>query len=548
MTSYAKHLSVKKTPQFESIPGKQMVENSAGGFTFKINDFDRLNRFLILGADGPTYYSTEKKLTVENADCVLRCFNLDPVKTVDQIVEVSEVGRAPKNDPAIFALALCASQKGNPNSKYALEKMSKVCRIGTHLFQFVESCNELRGWGPALRKTVSAWYLNKEPKELAYQVTKYQQRNGWSHRDLLRLSHTKAKGLTNDILHWSVKGWESIGNDPHPQESLLPIWAFEKAKKTTDKKEICNLIKKYGLVRECIPTQFLTETSVWEALLEKMPLTAMIRNLATMTRIGLLSPMSNAVGKVISELSNQEKLKKSRIHPVAVLAALLTYKQGHGERSQNIWNPVSQIVDALDGAFYKTFGNVETTRKRWLLACDVSGSMDSGVIAGVPGLTPRIGTAAMAMITAATESQHHIIAFTSNGSFSRTSRWGDQYPSGITQLDISPRQRMDDVVLTMKKLPMGGTDCALPMIYAMESKIPVDIFVVYTDNETWAGKIHPCQALNEYRQKMGIGAKLAVVAMTPTEFSIADKDDNGMMDFCGFDTAVPQVMADFAKQ
>ena len=54
------------------------------------------------------------------------------------------------------------------------------------------------------------------------------------------------------------------------------------------------------------------------------------------------------------------------------------------------------IVDALDGAFYLAFGNVVPSGKRLVLALDVSGSMTMGAVAGVPGLTPRIASAAMA--------------------------------------------------------------------------------------------------------------------------------------------------------
>jgi len=81
----------------------------------------------------------------------------------------------------------------------------------------------------------------------------------------------------------------------------------------------------------------------------------------------------------------------------------------------------------------------------------------------------------------------------------------------------------------------------------MKNKMPVDVFVVYTDSETWYGGIHPAQALVEYRQKMGIDAKLIVVGMAANQFSIADPRDRGMLDVVGFDSAVPSVMADFAK-
>jgi 60 kDa SS-A/Ro ribonucleoprotein len=95
-------------------------------------------------------------------------------------------------------------------------------------------------------------------------------------------------------------------------------------------------------------------------------------------------------------------------------------------------------------------------------------------------------------------------------------------------------------------LPMGGTDCALPMIWAAKENVPVDVFAIYTDSETWAGDIHPFQALNQYRQKTGIPSKLAVIGMTSNGFTIADPSDAGMLHVVGFDTTVPEVLRWFA--
>jgi len=86
------------------------------------------------------------------------------------------------------------------------------------------------------------------------------------------------------------------------------------------------------------------------------------------------------------------------------------------------------------------------------------------------------------------------------------------------------------------------------MLYALQHKLKADVFVVLTDNETWAGDTHPAQALRMYRKQMGIPAKLIVVGMTATGFSIADPDDAGMLDVVGFDTATPHLMSDFAVQ
>ena len=531
MANYAQHVSVRTTPQTQPIPNTPMVKNDAGGFVFAVDDWTKLDRWLLIGAENGCYYASEQKMTKDNTTAVLACLKADGQRVVRRIVEISEAGRAPKNDPAIFALALALSFGDAGTKQAAGAALPRVCRIGTHLFQFVEAVQNLRGWGPSLRRPLRHWYTGKDTESLARQLTKYQQRGGFAHRDVLRLCHAKATGLTNDVLHWAVKGWESVGEVPHPQKAILPIWAFERAKRAETGIEVSRLIRNYDLPRECVPTKFLTDVSVWDALLEKMPMGAMVRNLATMTRVGLLSPMSAAVGHVLKQLVDAERIKKSRLHPIAILSALKTYASGHGERGQNVWTPVQQVVDALDGAFYKAFAAVEPTGKRWLLGLDVSGSMSRTQAVGMPHMTAVQAESAMALVTAATEPQHCIVAF----------------DTAIKPLSISPRQRLDDVCNTVNRLVNGGTDCVLPILYAMQHMIEVDVFVVYTDSQTWAGSCHPVQAIRAYRQHMGIGAKLVVVAMCANEVSLVGDDDAGFMNVAGFDVALPQVLAGFVS-
>jgi 60 kDa SS-A/Ro ribonucleoprotein len=531
-------------PQSEPIPGSGQVPNSAGGYAWPVDDWTRLDRFLVLGSEQGTYYIQERALTKENAESVIRCIAEDGPRTVARIAEISQAGRAPKNDPAIFALALCATLGNDATKAAAFAALPQVCRTGTHLFHFTAYVDGMRGWGRGLRQAVAAWYAQPAAR-LAYQAVKYQQRDGWSHRDLLRLAHPKPADEQHGIIyHWMVKGWEGVGDAPHPDADVRIIWAFERAKRATSAAEIVRLINEYDLPREAIPTACLDNAEVWAALLARMPMEAMVRNLATLTREGEVAPGSDGTRHVVAQLANAERVRAARLHPIKVLAALRTYAGGKGVRGQNTWQPVAQVNDALDGAFYLAFGNIVPSGRRWLLALDVSGSMQYGTIAGVPGLTPHVGSAAMALITAATEPAHTIVAFSAApGGYG--GQWGGG-ESGITPIAISPRQRLDDVLRAMEAIPMGGTDCALPMIWAERHKVAADVFVVYTDSETWAGAIHPAQALRRYREQMGIAAKLIVVGMTSNGFSIADPEDAGMLDVVGFDTAVPQVMADFA--
>lgn len=539
----------KTTPQSIPIPGAGQVPNSAGGFAWQLDDWGRLDRFLVLGSEGGTYYIAERQLTVENAEAVQRCIKADGLRTVQRIVEISEAGRAPKNDPALFSLAMAASF-GDPGvRKAALESLPRVARTGTHLFHFMQYVDGMRGWGRGLRSAVAGWYADKPAEDLVYQSIKYRQRDGWTHRDALRLAHPVARTpVENDVYHWITQGWPQIGPEPHPDPVLRVIWAFEKLQAASTEDEVVRLIEDYRLPWETIPSQWLASPRVWEALLPHLPMTATLRNLGRMTANGLLAHRSAAVKPVVERLASADALKAARIHPLSILTALKTYEQGHGERGSLAWHPVREVVDVLDKAFYLSFGSVEPIGKRLMLALDVSGSMESSLIAGM-NLTAREGSAAMALVTANVEPDYVVTIFSSAGTNFIKSGYTHYagYTDGLSTYDISPRQRLDDVIRKTRNLPFGGTDCALPMLYALRTKLDIDMFVIYTDSETWAGGIHPTQALQRYRQERGIPARLVVVGMTSNGFTIADPSDPGMMDVVGFDTATPQAITEFSK-
>jgi 60 kDa SS-A/Ro ribonucleoprotein len=556
MTNYIKHFVSLFTPQNEKAREDQ-VENSAGGFVFALDKWTRLDRWLVLGAEGGTYYASERKLTRDNARTIAECLGEDGLRTVARIVAISEAGRAPKQAPAIFALAMAAGDANPETRKAALAAVPRVCRTGTDLFHFARDVEGFRKWGRGLRNAIAGWYNDKPVERVAYQALKYRERDGWSHRDLLRLSHPKAKTPQHDALYrWIVGGEDALAKETprgKPLDStLLPAFvrAFGELRRATDKKQIVAMIRDHRFTHEMLLTEWKNEPDVWAALLPDMPQGALIRNLGKMTSVGLLSPMSEAARLVCQRLTDRDRLARARIHPIAVLSALKVYEQGRGERAQRrtdalSWTPVREIVDALNEAFHLAFKSIEPTGRKHLLALDVSGSMTSGNIAGVPGLTPRVASAAMAMATARAESEYAVIGFTAapNG-YGGT--WGGG-TSGIMPLPISASQRLDDVLETVDGLPFGGTDCSLPMIWAQKNKVHVDTFVIYTDSETWAGHVHPFQALREYRQKMGRAARLIVVGMTSTGFTIADPSDAGMLDVVGFDSAAPQLMADFSR-
>src|SRR5260370_36251729 len=95
--NYGKLFNRRATPQSQPIPGSTQVANSGGGYSWQVDDWTRFDRFLILGAEGGTYYLTECNLVKQNHDGIVPCLKADGIRAVNRIVEISRAGRGPKN-------------------------------------------------------------------------------------------------------------------------------------------------------------------------------------------------------------------------------------------------------------------------------------------------------------------------------------------------------------------------------------------------------------------------------------------------------------------
>lgn len=529
MKAYTK-VSTRLSPQTEPILGREdeMVKNNAGGYGFALGPLAYFERFLILGSEGGSYYVSEQKLTKDNAKNVIEVMgSADAFKAVDLLVEVSVFGCAPKNDPAIFALAIASASKDPKVRAYALAQLPKVCRIPTHLFHFLAFVKQFRGFGRGLKRAVGDWYQNLPVDKLAYEVVKYQSRDGWSNADALRLSHPVARRATdgdarNAVYKWVVDG--EVG-----ENTPLIISAFDCAK-TADTKELIGLINRHHLSREMLPTESLKRPEVWEALLPNMGTTALLRNLGNLSKVGLLKPFTDTARFVGTRLSDRDRLKKDRIHPIQVLIALRTYKQGHGMRGSGEWDVVSSVVEALDDAFYASFENVVPTGKRLILGVDVSGSMRAQ-INNIP-MSAAEGAAAMTMACIKSEREYEVVLF--------DTRIVDT-PKLTSKMSLAEIER---VVIRHG----GGTDCSQPMKWATDNKVNADAFILLTDNETWAGRHgHPSQVMTQYREKVNPAAKIVNVGMVAIQHTVNDPKDLNALDVVGFDASVPTVVSDFIR-
>lgn len=309
--------------------------------------------------------------------------------------------------------------------------------------------------------------------------------------------------------------------------------------KTGEKKDAVTAVsimeQNKKIQREHLPTELLNTPQIWETLLSGMGMTALVRNLGKLSQVGVASSKSQDIIKMLGDPKN---VKESRIHPLQVLVGMKTYSQGKGDLGSMTWPVNSYITTALSTTFRQAFGNITPTGKRFMIGLDVSGSMSMCMCAGAKNITPREGSVAMAMMTLHAEGAQNVHIYGFSHIFHNFNG------------KIRPEMTIQDAIKATD-VPFGATDCALPMTEAlkmyMSSGVGIDVFCIYTDNETYAPNMHPQVALELYRQKTGIDAKLIVVGMVANQLTIADPKDKNTLNLAGFDTSTPELISMFVR-
>lgn len=510
---------------------KEMTSNNGGGVTFTLGKWEVLSRFLNLGAESGTFYLSTDKHQYNNYQTVIDCINEDGGRVVDTLTDVSVRGLAHKNDHAIFALALCFSYGDDETKMLSSFALNKVCRTGTHILMFVQFIKELRGFGKSVRNAINNWYLSKSNKDFAFQISKYQNREGWRHRDVFCLTHPNfGNEEKNSIARWSMNLPVENIDFSSDDEGIQLLAAIDGVKTSSRKKEIINLISQYNLQREHLPTELLNDSDIQEFLLPNLGSTALIRNLGNMSKSGLIKPLSKASKFVISKLEDADFLKKGRVHPLSLYIAKKTYERGCAFKGSGNWDPDSNIVDALEGAFYKSFDFVEPTGKNYFFGLDVSGSMGSAISS-----SPIVSCHEVAAIIALTMTK--VEPYTFVGGFA----------DSFTDLKISKKDSLESAAKKTYKSNFGSTNPGAAIEYAIANKIDTDVFIFITDNEVNTGS-HPSQQLKKYRKAMNKpNCKMIVIGLTATQFTIADPKDPLMLDIAGFSPDITSIITNFVS-
>ena len=290
---------------------------------------------------------------------------------------------------------------------------------------------------------------------------------------------------------------------------------------TEDEPRAVAMIQKYKLSHMSLPSEMLNSRKIWQALLPSLGLEALIRNLPKITNLRLISD------DILSRLANQSEINAAMINPIKALYARKTYNLGRNIKGKQTWVPDDRVKLALDKTFQLSF-NGEPTGKHYLIAMDVSGSMQCAKICDME-MTCAEASAAIAMMFVRLEENTKTMAFSGN----------------FIELDIRPDDDLDVVMEKTAHLPFNFTRIDVAIKTALERRIKVDVFIILTDNDCGYGE-HPHKVLADYQRIMQIPARVVVIGMVSNKFTVAEPGNACMMDIVGFDTATPEIIREFA--
>jgi 60 kDa SS-A/Ro ribonucleoprotein len=521
----------KGTPQNQPIPGREaeMVRGRSGGYLFDAGIWSMLRRCLLIGTAQSTYYANKRELTDDFINVLQTAIAKDPDRVAREIRYASD-GRALNNSAPILALVLL-SMGDRPAAKRAfIETFPQVIRTGSHFYEWLSYTKSMRGFGKVVRAAGKAWLSREDVKGLAYQLLKYQQRQGFAHRDVLRLFHVNPPTIEHDRLFaWIVRGWTELP-DEIPSDALAQIWWYEWLKRHPDRTH--EAIAKGRLTHEMAAPVGKMDKAAWQLLFDDMPIGAMLRNLGSLTELGVLrADERQNLDRVEAVLNNPEHLRRGRIHPIDVLKALKTYASGGNiGKSQKTWNPVGRITDILEKALELSFEVAEPTGKVFLHAVDVSGSMSCSVVSSV-GLTCCEIATVMALVTAKAEKNYAIRGFATE----------------FKDLGISRKDSFRQATGKAQLNNFGGTDASVAYDWAIKTKFKADVICFWTDSESWAGCRHPSEALAEYRLHVNPNVKAVYVTLAPYGITLVDPHDPMSWDMSGFDPGTPRAIQMIAQ-
>ncbi|KAI8429622.1 hypothetical protein MSG28_000216 [Choristoneura fumiferana] len=259
----------------------------------------QLMRFLHTGNEVPKYFpgcwAAHKYFEVDSLQTLdfALANSVNNVEVVEIILKAYKDGWYTRFETIAFALTKCLLV-GSSEVKAATYKA-----VGNG-----------RGWC----KIVSNWYTSKDPMELAKDVSRVKARHGRSHNTLLRKSHVK------------IPPNDKFGEHEESKAVFDYIQKVEDLRHCEDPVAAAAMVAQHQFTLEHVPGHLLISQDVWDSVLPHLDLHELLYNVQRVHNMGFLTSESPTTAILISLLTNNELVKKSKVTPIEVFITLNNYK------------------------------------------------------------------------------------------------------------------------------------------------------------------------------------------------------------------------------
>ncbi|MEP3891053.1 MAG: RNA-binding protein [Hellea sp.] len=442
---------------FASMRGKLLpaatVLNGAGGTAFELSPRQKLAQLAVTGCLNGTFYASAQDQLTDVLDLTRE---LDPAFIAKTAIYARKSGFM-KDMPALLLACLTVpNSKGEMRSDLVAPVFHEVIDNGKMLRNFVQIMRSgvvgRKSLGTAPKRLVQNWLLKASDKQLINACVG----NDPSLADVIKMVHPKPLTADREALFAYLIGREH-------DFSKLPqsIKDFEAFK--------ADISSGGAIVVPDVPFQMLTALNLnsdhWTQISERGGWHMVRMNLNTFARHGVFERRS-AVKAIAKRLTDVDAIRRAKVFPYQIMAAYMASQKSDLPR---------EITQALKEALEISLENVPSFDGNVVVCPDVSGSMSWSVSGYRAGSTSAVRCIDVAGLMASV--------------VLRNSDAATVLPFEVCIADVKLNAK-DDVLTNTGKLSAiggGGTNCAAPLVHLNRRKAKVDLLIIVSDNESWAG-------------------------------------------------------------
>ncbi len=446
---------------------------------------------LLTNTLGNTFYATENELLQEanllhdaildvDAEFAAKAMIFARNEGFMRLQPILGLAKLSETFPALFATAF-----------------PQVIKIPSDLSDFLTILNgQGRGEGGRAVKRSVGTFLNTVSE---YWALKYNGRGrGYSLGDMVATSHVKAKDERQNRLFRYVMGKETA------LEGLPQLAAFEALKRALTDEERIRWIAEGKLPHEIVTGAIKPTEKIWNAILEQMPTFALLRNLNTLDRAGVLDERQDYISE---RLTDSVALTKSKILPFRFLTAYHEIEK-------------SWIKDILRQSVELTFDNLPHIEGRTAVFLDVSGSMNGQYL--------RIGSVFALALYKKTQGQSLFWTFD-------------------TQVYDPKPSRVDSILTQAERIvSQGGTDTGAPVRALIRENSIYDTIIMITDEQQNTGSAF-YRELRNYRIARNPKTKAFIIDLAPYRGAMVPNLDRDTFYIYGWSDTVLSYIAQAQK-